>query len=404
LRKMDDKLGTNEKESSLGRLFLPSLVTASFASGPIAVLAALLLIDIGNTFNTSVGVAGQINTSYSAVAFVSALLMGVLSIRFNHKSLLLVGLLLIIISAVGCYLALDFPSFLLSYSLSGVGFAVITPMTFAIVGAHVSLKKRASAVGLIVAGGALVYVIGAPVIAVMAGLGGWRFPLFGFVMPVLLLGMLLAFLGLPSSCTNPQNSVSWGTYLQSFREILSNRSAVACLIGDALRSGAFVAIVVYAASFVRERFLASTDLASLVILGGASCYALGSVVSGVLVNKVGRKASTVLTAVISGVFTVAFAFVPIFWVSVLLILIASWFFGMVASAANSLTLEQVPKLRGALMSIDAAAVNLGSALGAAVGGAALIAFYYEGLGSVLGLLSIMGATIVSFLAVDPAKP
>jgi DHA1 family inner membrane transport protein len=313
-------------------------------------------------------------------------------------------LLLIIISAVGCYLALDFPSFLLSYSLSGVGFAVITPITFAIVGEHVSLKKRVSAVGLIVAGGALAYVIGAPVIAVMAGLGGWRFPLFGFVMPVLLMGLLLAFLGLPPSCTNPQNSVSWGTYLQSFRDILSNRSAVACLIGDALRSGAFVAIVVYAASFVRERFFASTDLASLVILGGASCYALGSVVSGLLVNKVGRKASTVLTAMISGVFTVAFAFVPIFWLSVLLILIASWFFGMVASAANSLTLEQVPKLRGALMSIDAAAVNLGSALGAAVGGAALIAFYYEGLGSILGLLSIMGATIVSFLAVDPAKP
>jgi DHA1 family inner membrane transport protein len=162
--------------------------------------------------------------------------------------------------------------------------------------------------------------------------------------------------------------------------------------------------VVYAASFVRERFLVSTSLASFVLLGGALCYAIGSVASGLLVNRIGRKASTVLTALSSGVFTTVFAFVPILWLSVLLILCASWFFGMVASAANNLTLEQLPRLRGTLMSVDAAAVNLGSALGAAVGGAALIAFGYEGLGVSLGLLGVVGATIVSFLAVDPAKP
>ncbi len=389
--------------SSHRKMFLPSLVAASFASGPISVLVALLLIDIGNTFNTSVGITGQINTSYSAAAFVSAILMGALSIKFKHKSLLLAGLLLIFLSAIGCYLALDFTSFLISYSLSGVGFAMVTPMTFAMVGEHVSLERRANAVGWIVAGGALVYVVGAPVIGVIAEFGGWRYPVFGFVMPILLMSLLLAFLGLPSALANPPNSVSMRTYLQSFREILSNRSAVACLIGDALRSGAFVAIVAYVASFVRERFLVSTSLASLVLLGGALCYAIGSVVSGLLVNKIGRKASTVLTALLSGVFTVVFAFAPVLWLSILLILFASWFFGMVASAANSLTLEQIPRLRGSLMSVDAAVVNLGAALGAAVGGAALITFGYEGLGGSLGLLGVLGATIVSFLAVDPAK-
>jgi len=385
-------------------LFLPSLVTASFASGPISVLVALLLIDIGNTFNTSVGITGQVNTSYSAAAFVSAMLMGALSIKFKHKSLLLVGLVLIILSAVGCYLALDFTSFLISYSLSGAGFAVVTPMTFALVGEHISLERRAHAVGWVIAGGALVWVIGAPVIAAMAESGSWRYPLFGFVTPILAISLLLAFLGLPSALANPPNSVSMRSYLRSFREILSSRSAVACLMGDAFRSGAFVAIVVYAASFVRERFLVSTNQASLVLLGGATCYALGSIVCGLLVNKIGRKTSTVLTALLSGVFTVMFAFVPDLWLSTLLILLASWFFGMVAVAANSLTLEQIPRLRGPLMSVDAAAVNLGSALGAAIGGAALIAFGYEGLGGFLGLLSVLGAVIVSFLAVDPTKP
>jgi len=103
--------------SSHRRMFLPSLVAASFASGPISVLTALLLIDIGNTFNTSVGITGQINTSYSAAAFVSAILMGALSIKFKHKSLLLAGLLLIVLSSIGCCLAFGFhliPHILLS--------------------------------------------------------------------------------------------------------------------------------------------------------------------------------------------------------------------------------------------------------------------------------------------------
>ena len=55
------------------------------------------------------------------------------------------------------------------------------------------------------------------------------------------------------------------------------------------------------------------------------------------------------------------------------------------------------------MSIDSAVVNLGSALGTTVGGLTLFFFDYEGLGSALGVLSIVAAIVISFLAIDPAK-
>lgn len=128
-------------QSRRSRLFLPALTVASFASGPIAVVGALLLIDIGNTFGTSVGVAGQINTSYSTVAVIFALLTGALSIKFKHKSLLLLGLLLMAISALGCFLALDFAMLLVFYSVSGAGYAIVSPMTFTLVGS-IFLWKR----------------------------------------------------------------------------------------------------------------------------------------------------------------------------------------------------------------------------------------------------------------------
>ncbi len=86
--------------SRLGRLFLPALAVASFSSGPIGVLTALLLVDIASGFNTTVGVAGQINTAYAIAAVAFALLASFLSIKFKHKSLLLAGVLLMTISVL----------------------------------------------------------------------------------------------------------------------------------------------------------------------------------------------------------------------------------------------------------------------------------------------------------------
>ena len=76
---------------------------------------------------------------------------------------------------------------------------------------------------------------------------------------------------------------------------------------------------------------------------------------------------------------------------------------MVTSAANNLTLEQVPEFRGTMMSIDTAAINLGSALGTALGGLALLSFDYEGLGIALGVMGVAAAVVFYLLTTDPTR-
>ena len=120
-------IGSCSNDSFRSKLFLPTLVSASFASGPITVLVALLLIDIGNSFGTTVGVTGQINTSYAVVAVIFAILTGALSLRFRYKSLFLLGLSLMAVSVLGCSLAPDFVTFLVFYSLSGAGYSIVNP-------------------------------------------------------------------------------------------------------------------------------------------------------------------------------------------------------------------------------------------------------------------------------------
>ncbi len=389
-----------KEKGSVGKLFLSSLAMSNFATGPLGVLIGLLLIDIALTFEVSVGVAGQINTISYVVSVIFALFMGILSVRFKHKSLLIIGLLCVGSSALGCFLASSFNLMLIFYSLSGVGTAMVFPMAITLVGKHLPLERRGNAVGWIIAAGSLSYVIGAPVISFIANIGGWRLSLLGLVIPVSLVGLFLALIGLPSTSRKQQLTINKSTYLRSFKGVLLNISATACLVGNVLRTASFVAVVLYGISFFRQRFLVSTDFASIIIIGAALCYTLGSLVAGRLVNRFGRKSLTVLTALLAGIFIVSFVYLSDLWLSLALNFLATWFSGMASSAANSLTLEQVPKSRGTMMSINSAALSLGNAIGSALGGLALVLFNYEAMGSALGAMGIVAAIIFYLLTVD----
>jgi len=393
----------SESGSSSNRALLPTLVFCAFSIGPLAVLMSLFLYPIAAEFRVEVGVMGQVNTFSSVAAVVFALVMGFLSVRFRHKSLLMTGLLFFAVSSVGCFLASGFAVMLLAYSISGVGLAMINPMVNALVGEHFSLEKRAKAVSWTVGAGALSYVVGPLVLNLLSDFAGWRFSLLGFIIPLLFVSLVLAFFGIPSVSHGHETAVSQSGFLSGFRGVLSCKSAWACLAGDTLRAASFAAVLYYGAAFFMQRFGASTDAATLIILVAASCYTVGSLISGRFVDRVGRKPFTATTVLLAGVLTVCFVLVPNFWFSLLLNVAAAVLFGMVTAAAISLTLEQVPAYRGTMMSVDSAFVNLGYAMGAAVGGMVLLRFGYQGLGAALGLFGILAGAVFYLLARDPTK-
>jgi len=389
--------------SPSGKLFLSALAISNFATGPLGVLIGLLLIDIAVAFDVSVGVMGQVNTLSSVVAVLFSVLTGVLSVRFRHKSLLLIGLLCVSFSALGCFLATGYDFMLVAYSLSGVGTALVFPMAITLVGEHFHLGKRGNAIGWIIAAGSLSYLIGAPVTGFVSDVGGWRFVLLVFVIPVSIGSLFLALVSVPSARHRHQSFKRREVYLKSFKAVLLNRSAAACLIGNVLRTTSFVAIVLYGVSFFRQQLFVSTDFATGIILGAALCYTMGSLIGGWFVNRFGRKSLTVFSTLLAGIFIVSFVNVFSLWFSLVLMFVGTWFSGMASSVANSFSLEQAPESRGTMMSINSAALNLGNAVGSAIGGFLLILFNYALMGSVLGLMGIMAAIIFYLLTRDPSQ-
>lgn len=186
-----------DKETK-GRFLLPALAIARFATSPPNIVSGLLLIDIAATFGQPVGIMGQMRTTSSTLSMVAALIMAVLSIRFRHKSLLLTGLGFITLSALGCYVAPSFSLIIIAYSLVGIGTSMVDPMTMVLVGTYFQREDRPRAVGWLIAGNSLSYLVGAPLIAYLAGLGSWRTAFLFWVVPVAVLSIGMVIVCLPS--------------------------------------------------------------------------------------------------------------------------------------------------------------------------------------------------------------
>ena len=388
--------------SHLGKLTLPSLVLARFATQPSGLIMGLLLIEIGQTFSVPVGVAGQIGAFSSLIGLIFALLMGILSVKYNHKSLLLIGLLAYSVCALGCCITPNYWMMMVAFSLSGIGMAMVRPMAPAIVGENTPLERRSHAVGWLIAGGSISYLIGAPIVGYIANQWGWRTTFLVYMFPVSIISLFLAYVGIPGKRTTSESERKEVNYLDGFRKVFKNRSAIACLLGASLGMAAWTATLSYSISFFRQRFSVPTSWASIILSGLALCFTTGSLSSGYLINVFGRKKFTVISTLLLGMVTITFMNLGVFWLSLALAFFSCIVAGMRYSASDSLTLEQIPEFRGSMMSISSAASSLGSTLGAGIGGVTLVLWSYGGLGLTLGTFGIVAATVYLLFAIDPA--
>ena len=383
-------------------MFLPSLIFASFATGNVGIFAALFLVEISKTFGVDVGLMGQANTFAAVVAVVFALVTGILSIRFRDGILLLMGMLAYSVAAVGCYFAWSFSSILIFYAVNGLAQAMIGPMTNALVGDNVALEKRASAIGRINAAGSLAILIGAPIMGVLSGFGGWRVAVLLFIVPFSLIALPFVSFSVSQVKQSSRAVNKSSVYSESLKKIFSSKSATGCLVGNAFRVAVATALTAYGIAFTIERFGLTIGLASVVILLVALFATLGNLVERPI-RKRGRKASTVASVLFAGFFTISYAFASTLLASVILMFGAALFDGLATSASMSLTLEQMPELRGTMMSLFGAFSGIGAAIGAGIGGLALILYNYEVLGMILGSMGIVAAVVFRFLTVDPTS-
>ena len=354
------------KDTDAGYL-LPVLCFATFVQQLPNILTGLLLIEIAETFSTSIGVMGQMRTVASIFGLFTALLMGILSVKFSYRGLLVAGLALLAFSSLGCSLSNSYFMMIAFFGVLGAGLSICGPMVSSLVGQHMPQARRASAIGLIMGSAAFAYLVGSPSIAILSGQVSWRYSFQIFIVPLIVICLIVAYLRIPGSKrTNVRPDIS-GVF-DGYRAIMGQRSAAACLLAGLFSQGIWNSYLAYSSSFIRETFLLSSFYTSISTIVGASFFILGSLSSGRLVAKIGMKRLAVYISVPSGLLILLYLNTPSFWLTLVLGYIASYSNGVLLSTTGILNLEQMPEYRGTMMSLSSAISNLGAALGTGVVG------------------------------------
>ena len=89
------------------------------------------------------------------------------------------------------------------------------------------------------------------------------------------------------------------------------------------------------------------------------------------------------------------------WVSMAARFLGSTFSAIVFTTANALTLEQVPRFRGTVMSLSQATFSLGGVLGTGLGGLIVLLSGYGAMGISHGAMMIIALLILHFFAKEP---
>ncbi len=332
--------------------------------------------------------------------------MGFLAVRFRHKSLLLVGVLLVAFSAVGSFFAPTLSLMLFFSFVEGSGSIMVTIMAFTLIGDSISLNKKAKAVSWVLAAGYMFSLFGTPLIDFFANLGGWRYVFLLLVLPVAIVGVVLSFFGILSHKSEMQQpAIGKGTYISNFKQVFLNKSAASCLIGGLLFTGA--SFGVFAIAFYRLQFLISREDAVCILFVIALIAVVGSLVGGRLVNRFSAKFLAVVNVLGCGVSIMLLFFSPNIWIALVFNFCCTWFIMVGTTAYHCLVLEQVPKCRGTMMSLYRLFTGIGCIVAPAVGGSLLVIFSscsietgYQALGIGIGAMSIAAACILHFLTKD----
>lgn len=335
-----------------------SLTLIRSAPQAVALIVSLLLIEIAQTFGRSIGEVSQMIALSSTLGIFTALSLAFISVKYSPTHIQNAGVVLCTISIIGSIVAPSYSLFSLLYGLSIIGSNLIFSMNTTIAGEIFSGEERSKNIGIIMAGGALFYILGYIVVGYISE---WRLAFTYFAAPFIILSLLSAFGNIPVvKVEDKKESVTIGV-----RRIFSSRSAVFRLISTAI-SGVWTVVLTLAASFYRDVHGMPLLSVTLLAAGMGTVFAIGALIAGKYVYRFGIKRSNVVFRVLMGVLLIILMNVGNTLLSVSLALVLAFITGANMPAGTELTLRQVPEYKGSMMSLSSATASLGSSINLAV--------------------------------------
>lgn len=339
------------------------LLTATvFLAGIAENICIGILPSLSTDLGVSLASAGQLTTVFSAVFAVTALLASALLTRGDRKTLLLAALG---VFALGNGVAAASPGYAVLFGarvLMAASCALVIQLAVMLATALAAPASRGRAIGLVFAGISGSLVLGVPAGMVLDQWAGWR-AVFGTLAVLALLPAALLWRGLPRSPL--RRTASLRGYWQALAD---PRGLCAQLVSVAMIGGHFT-LFAYLSPYLQAHL--GADARAL-----TACYAAfgvagvtGAWLGGWCSDRIGAARALLACP---AAFGVSMAALPLAAVSAWLLLPALLVWGAlswsVSPIVQNFLVRQAPADADARIGINVAAMHVGVALGAGVGG------------------------------------
>lgn len=374
--------------------FAPSLAVAllsaaNFIIGMGAFMVVGMLNPVGEDLGLSPSDAGRMMTIYAlGYAVLSPVLVSVTG-QIGRRRILAFGLALFAAANAAAGLATGEVGLLAARALAAAGAGLVTPVAAAVAAHLAPPERQARALASVFFGLTLAQVLGVPAGGWIAYTFGWRlaFALVAFLaVPI----VILIWFRIPAGLSVPPVTLAdLGRTLINLRQLLAISFTTVFL-------GSIYVIYTYLSPLLTETMGFGRDGIALVLLIFGIGAVVGNIAGGQITDRIGPTRTLLILALAEASLMPWFSALPL-PIAGLIVLTALWaMFGWAFMAAQQVRLISLdPGNVSVLLALNAAAIYLGGALGASIGG---VVIENHGAGA-LGWFAAAGAVAAAFVLV-----
>ncbi|MEP5758671.1 MAG: MFS transporter [Litoreibacter sp.] len=364
-------------------LIIPILSAANFVIGMGAFIVIGLLDPISRDLNITASQAGWVMTSYAIAYAIFSPLVVSLTGSMGRRRVLTIGLCILAIANILSATAPNAITLNVARILAALGSGMFTPVAAAVAAGLSAPESRGRALATVFFGLTLAQVLGVPAGSYLAYTFGWRSAFF-----------VVALLALPFAILTwiciPAKLKFQTVNLSDLRQTLANGPQMLAILFTASFLAAIYVVYTYLSPLLTGVMGYERNGVTFVLLIFGFGAVFGNIMGGYLADRLGPFRSLLCLAIAQAALLPFFSILPIFDIAffVLVFIWSACGWSFMASQQVRL-LEMAPESAGVVLALNAAAIYVGAAVGAAIGGAVLTLTGLNMLGITGGLLALV---------------